>query len=92
MSSLSNEELGLDQEEQIDVEDVDESGTPQRNTPVRIARIDAPSTSQPRMYVRIYQKEFRIVVQQKLLSYHMLTYHTPSILSRSVNVCHFFCS
>ena len=51
MTNLSDEQLGLDQEEQIDVEDVDESGTPGRNTPVRINRIDAPSTKST-TYVR----------------------------------------
>ena len=42
MNSLTDEELGLDQEEQIDVEGLDDTGTPGSNTPVRISRIDTP--------------------------------------------------
>ena len=51
MTNLTDEELGLDQEEQIDVEGVDDVGTPGSSTPVRVNRIDA---SKPKSTTYVY--------------------------------------
>ena len=51
MTNLTDVELGLDQEEQIDVEGVDDVGTPGSSTPVRVNRIDA---SKPKSTTCVY--------------------------------------